>query len=89
MPWNMPDDIGPNDSRLCQIEGCMGKGPCPRCGEVNYALMGYYGAVARWAKTWGVSEDEAQRRMENNARRRDGMPSVEKELAAMDEELAR
>ena len=63
MPWNMPDDIGENDSRLCLIEGCEGKGPCPRCGEVNYRLMGYYGAVARWAKEWGVSQEEAERRI--------------------------
>lgn len=84
MPWNMPDDISNNDSRLCQVEGCMGKGPCPRCGEVNYRLMGYYGAVARWAKEWGVSGDEAERRIENHERDRAGMPSVEEELAEMD-----
>ncbi len=85
MPWNMPDDIGDNDSRLCQIEGCTGeKGPCPRCGEVNYRLMGYWGAVARWAKAWDLTEKETTRRMENAARKRDGMPSVEDELAEMD-----
>ena len=56
-----PDDI--YGAKLCQIEGCIGKGPCPRCGEVNYRLMGYYGARARWAKTWGVSEEEADARI--------------------------
>lgn len=46
---------------LCQMEGCIGKGYCSRCGETNYALMGYYGAIARWAKAWDVSKDEAER----------------------------
>lgn len=86
-PWNMPDDISDNDPRLCQAEGCIGRGPCPRCGEANYRLMGYYGAVARWAKEWGVSEDDAERRMENSARVRDGLPTVEEELAEMDRAL--
>jgi hypothetical protein len=45
------------------MEGCIGKGPCPRCGEVNYGLMGWYGAVARWAKAWGVTEHEAETRI--------------------------
>lgn len=56
-----PDDI--SGSALCHMEGCSGKGPCPRCGKTNYALMGFYGAVARWAKAWGVTEEEAERRM--------------------------
>ena len=56
-----PDDI--HGAALCQIEGCMGKGHCPRCGEVNYGLMGYYGARARCAKLWGVSEEEADARI--------------------------
>ena len=84
MPWNMPDDISENDPRLCQIEGCEGRGPCPRCGKVNYRLMGYYGAVGRWAKEWDISETEAERRIENHQRAKDGMPSVEEELAEMD-----
>ena len=33
------------------------------CGDVNYRLLGYYGARARWAKAWGVTEDEAADRM--------------------------
>lgn len=56
-----PDDLPL--SAYCEIEGCIGRGPCPRCGKVNYALMGYYGAIARWSKVWGVSEEEAERRM--------------------------
>jgi len=56
-----PDDItGP---QLCYIEGCVGKGNCPRCGEVNYRLLGWYGAVASAAKRWGVTEDEAEARI--------------------------
>jgi len=65
---NYPDDISGRD--LCYMEGCLGNGVCSRCGEVNYRLMGYYGAVARWAKAWGVSEDEAMRRMDLNAEHR-------------------
>ena len=82
-----PDDItGP---QVCYMEGCVGRGPCPRCGEVNYRLMGYYGAVAKWAKAWGISQDEAERRIANNQRQRDGLPTVEEELAAMKAELER
>lgn len=59
-----PDDItGP---QLCYMEGCIGKGNCPRCGEINYHLLGWYGAVARWAKAWGVSEEEAEKRIERH-----------------------
>ena len=39
------------------------KGHCPDCGDVNYRLLGWYGAVARWAKAWGVTEDMAIDRM--------------------------
>ena len=56
---NYPD--GMNGGDLCYCEGCLGKGICPRCGEINYRLLGFYGAVARWAKEWGVSEKEAER----------------------------
>ena len=56
-----PEGISGSD--LCYMEGCTGRGPCPRCGKTNYALMGWYGAVARWAKAWGVSEDEAEKRI--------------------------
>ena len=58
-----PDDIGPMHAGLCVMEGCIGNGYCPRCGETNYRLMGWYGARARWAKAWGVTEDEADRRI--------------------------
>ena len=56
-----PPDI--RGSQLCFIEGCIGKGNCSRCGEINYALMGFYGAVARWAKVWGIPEEEAEDRI--------------------------
>lgn len=56
-----PDDI--TGRQLCHMEGCRGTGHCPRCGETNYSLLGYYGAVARWAKAWAVSQDEAENRM--------------------------
>ncbi len=55
-----PDSMSGSD--YCHVEGCIGKGNCSRCGSINYALMGYYGAIARWAKEWGVTEDEAERR---------------------------
>jgi hypothetical protein len=70
------DDL--SASAYCQIEGCLGKGPCPRCGETNYHLMGFYGAVARWAKVWGVTEDEAEKRITDHQRL-----LGEKELAKM------
>ena len=54
---------GLSGSQLCFMEGCIGKGNCPRCGQVNYRPLGWYGAVARWAKAWGVSEDEAEKRI--------------------------
>ena len=57
-----PDDL--SIAAYCQIEGCIGKGNCSRCGEVNYRLMGYYGAVARWAKKWGITEAAAEFRIE-------------------------
>jgi hypothetical protein len=62
----LPDGIGGAD--LCHIEGCVGKGRCPRCGSTDYGLMGYFGAVASAAKRWGVSEAEAERRIEAHQR---------------------
>lgn len=62
---NYPDDI--YGARLCVIEGCFGNGRCPRCGDVNYALMGYYGARARWAKAWGITPEEVEARWEAKA----------------------
>lgn len=55
-----PDDVtGP---QVCMMEGCLGNGHCSRCGQVNYQLLGYYGAIARWAKAWDVSKEEAEQR---------------------------
>lgn len=63
---NYPD--GMHGSDWCHVEGCIGKGRCPRCGRIDYGWMGYWGAVARWAKKWGVSEDEAERRFSGQER---------------------
>ena len=42
-----PDGLGGGD--ICLMEGCIGGGvKCPRCGEINYSLRGYLGAMARW-----------------------------------------
>ena len=57
-----PDDI--TGSQICYMEGCSGTGYCSRCGETNYHLLGYLGAIARWAKKWGVSKEEAEQRIE-------------------------
>ena len=62
---NYKDGVGGSD--FCFMEGCLGRGHCPRCGETNYRLLGYYGAVASAAKRWGVTEDEAERRIEARA----------------------
>lgn len=59
-----PDDI--TGWQLCYIEGCLGIAHCPRCGKTNYHLMGYFGAIARWAKAWGISEEAAEARIEAN-----------------------
>lgn len=45
--------------------------PCSRCGETNYRLLGYYGAVASSAKRWGLSKEEAEARMVRSAIERD------------------
>ena len=59
---------GLSGAAICHMEGCVGsKGYCSRCGETNYQLLGYYGAVARWAKAWGVTEKEAERRIGEHA----------------------
>ena len=57
----LPDGI--SGYTICRLEGCVGA-HCRRCGETNYHLLGYYGAVARWAKAWGVSKAEAEQRMD-------------------------
>ncbi len=38
-------------------------GACRNCGDVNYHLLGWYGAVARWARAWKITEDEASDRI--------------------------
>ena len=63
---NYPDGL--SGWQFCHMEGCIGKGHCPRCGETNYHLLGYYGAVARWAKKWGVSKEEAKARIDQRQR---------------------
>ena len=60
---------------LCYMEGCA-KNPCPRCGETNYPLLGYTGAVARWSKAWGLSETETEERFEVNRLKREGSHDV-------------
>ena len=57
---NYPEGLLP--WHFCHMEGCVGNGHCPRCGKTNYHLLGYYGAVARWAKAWGVTPKEAEAR---------------------------
>ena len=42
------------------------RGHCPYCGDVNYRLLGWFGARARWAKAWGVTKDEAAERIVRN-----------------------
>ena len=46
-------------------------GHCPNCGDVNYRLLGYLGAVARWAKAWGITRDEAEDRIVRGQIQRD------------------
>lgn len=61
------DDYYPPDlpmGAICAMEGCRGNGVCPDCGRKNYQLLGYSGAVARWAKEWGVTRAEAESRIE-------------------------
>ena len=41
-------------------------GHCLDCGHVNYRVLGWFGAVARWAKAWGVTKDEAAERIVRN-----------------------
>lgn len=55
-----PDGL--SGAAICYMEGCEGRGHCPRCGKTNYRLLGYFGALARWAKAWRVSEEEAEER---------------------------
>lgn len=75
-----PDGLRPD--AYCYMEGCIGRGRCPRCGDVNYNLMGYYGAVARWAQAWGISEDEAERRIGENQMARDDKQEAKRRQTA-------
>jgi hypothetical protein len=65
----------------CHMEGHTGRGRCYRCGEINYRLMGWYGAVARNAKRWGVSEKEAEDRMVENAFRQEELAAARDEAS--------
>ncbi len=56
---NYPDGL--SESALCRMEGCVSN-PCSRCGETNYAALGYRGALKRWSRVWGVTEEEAGKR---------------------------
>lgn len=61
-----PDDMtGP---MVCIAEGHAGPN-CSRCGEVNYAWLGYLGYIGRMAKRWGVTKEEAEQRIEEKAQR--------------------
>ena len=57
-----PDDL--SIISYCAIEGCISN-PCTRCGHTNYQELGYRGAVARWSKSWGITKEEAERRIED------------------------
>ena len=71
-----PEGLHP--SAFCYMEGCIGNGRCPRCGNIDYALMGYFGAIALWAKKWGVSKDEAACRIAEHERERFPLSDVER-----------
>jgi len=45
------------------MDHCSDKPYCWCCGDTNYRWLGYLGAIARWAKAWGVSKEEAEKRM--------------------------
>ena len=49
-----PDGL--TESDICLMDGHEGDGHCPRCGDVNYRLLGYIGAIASAAKRWGCSK---------------------------------
>ena len=57
---------GMSGSDMCHVEGHIGKGNCSRCGDIDYGIMGYYGAVARWAKAWGITERETEHRFQQH-----------------------
>ena len=69
-----PDDI--QGWQLCYIEGCLGKGNCSRCGKINYHLMGYYDAIAKWAKVWKCGAEDAEKRMEANCKKKNRIDDI-------------
>ena len=72
MTYSVLDPSYPDDTKgwqICIMEGHSGNGHCPRCGDVNYKLLGYYGARARWAKAWNMTEDEVERKWAERAER--------------------
>jgi hypothetical protein len=52
---------------MCLYEGCRGDGHCPDCGRTNYRLLGYHGAVARWASAWNITRNQAEDRITRHA----------------------
>ena len=57
---------------ICQMEGhYFPRGHCS-CGEVNYSSLGYAGALTRWPKEWGVTEEEAEKRFALSAEKEYG-----------------
>ena len=42
-------------------------GHCTSCGSINFRLLGWFGARARWAKAWGITEEEVEARWNNAA----------------------
>lgn len=52
---------GLSGSDFCHMEGHDSpRGVCRRCGERDYHLMGYYGALGRRAKKLGITIDELE-----------------------------
>ena len=56
---NYPDGLHSSD--YYHMEGCVSN-PCTRCGRTDYHELGWRGALARWSKEWGISEEETERR---------------------------
>ena len=51
------------DDAACHYGDHLPVGHCSNCGNVNYSYLGYLGAVARWAKAWGITKEEADERI--------------------------
>ena len=52
---------GMNGRDYCYVEGCPSN-PCFRCGQTNYAALGFQGFLARKAKEWDCTREEAENR---------------------------